>query len=80
MTTTIQKWGNSLALRIPSPLAKDTLIHQGTEVDISVVDGNIVVKTKSRRKYSLARMLKGITRDNLHPEQFSGGPSGREIL
>ncbi|MBI5241528.1 MAG: AbrB/MazE/SpoVT family DNA-binding domain-containing protein [Elusimicrobia bacterium] len=80
MTTTIQKWGNSLALRIPSSLAKDIHLHQGSVVDMAVVEGKMVLKPKGERKYSLSQMLKGITKTNRHSEQDWGGPIGKEAL
>lgn len=79
MTTTVQKWGNSLALRIPSALAKDIHLHRGSEVEVAIVEGTMVIKPKGRRKYSLRQLLKGITGENLHKEQDWGGPVGREI-
>lgn len=78
MNATVQKWGNSLALRIPSSLAKDVHLHQGSVVDIAVVEGRMVVKPKGQRNYALSQMLKGIRKDNLHAEQDWGGASGRE--
>ena len=80
MTTTIQKWGNSLALRIPSSLAKDIHLHQGSVVDMAVVEGKMVLKPKRERKYSLSQMLKGITKTNRHSEHEWGGPVGKEAL
>ncbi|MCX5794271.1 MAG: AbrB/MazE/SpoVT family DNA-binding domain-containing protein [Elusimicrobia bacterium] len=80
MTTTIQKWGNSLALRIPSSLAKDIHLHQGSLVDMAVVEGKMVLKPKGERKYSLSQMLKGITKANRHSEHDWGGPVGKEAL
>jgi len=80
MTSTIQKWGNSLALRIPSLLAKDFHIHQGTEVNLALVNGNIIIKTKSRRKLSLSKLLKNVTDKNLHAENFSEAFVGQETL
>ena len=79
MTATVQKWGNSLALRIPSSLAKDVHLHQGVVVEMAVVGGKMVVKPKRKRKFSLSQLLKGITKANLHSEQDWGGASGQEI-
>ena len=79
MTTVVQKWGNSLALRIPSSLAKDVHLHQGSLVEVAVVEGKMVVKPKGRCKVSLSRMLKGITKGNRHSEQDWGSASGQEI-
>ena len=80
MTTTVQKWGNSLALRIPSSLAKDIHLHQGSVVDVAVVEGRMVLKPKGEHKVSLAQMLKSITKTNQHSEQDWGGTFGQEAL
>jgi len=80
MTTIVQKWGNSLALRIPSSLAKDIHLHQGSVVEVAVVDGKMVLKPKGERKFSLAQMLRGITNSNRHSEQDWGEDIGQESL
>ncbi len=79
MTTIVQKWGNSLALRIPSSVAKDIHLHQGSMVEMAVVEGKMIVKSKRQCKISLSQMLKGITKNNRHSEQNWGGASGQEI-
>lgn len=79
MTTIVQKWGNSLALRIPSALAKDIHLHQGSMVDVAVVEGEMVVKPRGQNKVSLSHMLKSITKNNRHSEQNSEGAAGREV-
>lgn len=79
MNATVQKWGNSLALRIPSSLAKDVHLHQGSVVEVAVVEGKMVVEPKGERRYSLSHMLKGIKKNNLHAEQ-EWGTAGRESL
>jgi len=78
MTTVVQKWGNSLALRIPSAFAKDIHLHQGSTVEVAIVEGNMVIKPGKKRKPSLARLLKGVTARNLHAEQDYGEQAGRE--
>ena len=79
MNATIQMWGNSLALRIPRSLAKDVHLHRGSIVDISLVEGKIVVKPKSHRRYTLFQMLEGIHKNNLHSELDWGRSAGQEI-
>lgn len=79
MIATITKWGNSLAIRIPHNLAKEIQIAEGSEVEIGVVDGNLVVKPKTRKSYSLDELLQGITPDNLHTEIDTGINVGNEI-
>ena len=80
MTTTVQKWGNSLALRIPSALAKDIHLRQGSVVEVAVVEGQMVLKPKGESKLSLFRMIQGITKANRHSEQDWGAAAGQEIL
>ncbi len=79
MTTVIQKWGNSLAVRIPRPLAKDSQIHQGTEVDIILVHGKIMVTPKARTKVPLSQLIKKVTKKNIHSDCDWGSPLGREV-
>ena len=79
MNATIQKWGNSLALRIPKLFALQAHLEQGILVDVSVVEGKIIVDAKRRRKRSLSQLLKGVTKDNLHSEVDWGKPMGREV-
>ncbi|OIO10397.1 MAG: hypothetical protein AUJ52_04365 [Elusimicrobia bacterium CG1_02_63_36] len=79
MNATVQKWGNSLALRIPHAVAKDVHLHQGSVVDLQVVEGELVVKPKRKSKLSLSRLLKGVTSRNRHNEQLLGGSQGKEV-
>ena len=79
MNATVQKWGNSLALRIPSSVAKDISLHQGSTVELTIENGSIVVKPAKKRKMSLARLLSGVTKSNRHSEQDWGAPIGKEI-
>ena len=79
MDTTVQKWGNSLALRIPNAIAKDIHLHQGSVVEVAAVEGKIVVKPKRQRKYTLSHLLKGVNKNNRHAEQDWGGTAGREV-
>ena len=78
MDTTVQKWGNSLALRIPKSVAKDVHLRQGSVVDIALVAGRIVVKPRRQRHYTLAQLLKGVTKGNRHAALDWGERVGRE--
>ena len=71
----IAKWGTSLAVRIPKPIAEQWGIHEGSAIEI-VPRGDRVVMRKTT--YNLADMLAEITEDNLHPESDSGPPQGNE--
>ncbi len=77
MTLKIQKWGNSLALRIPKSYVQQSGIVQGTTVEISIEEGNIVLRPSA---YSLNELLTAINESNLHGEMDTGKPVGRELL
>jgi antitoxin MazE len=79
MAATVAKWGNSLAVRIPQNLAKEIQLAEGAEIDISVVDGTLVIKPRSRKRYSLEELIQGITPENLHAEIDSGIAVGNEV-
>lgn len=79
METTVQKWGNSLALRIPRSVAKESHLHQGTVVAMTLVAGKIVVKPKRQRHYALAQLLRGVTTRNRHAALDWGGRVGQEV-
>lgn len=78
MNTMVQKWGNSLALRIPRSVANDVHLHQGSVVDIALVAGKIVVKPRQQRHYTLAQLLRGVTKRNRHAALDWGGRVGQE--
>ena len=78
MNASVQKWGNSLALRIPISLAKDIHLHRGSLVELAVRNGSMVVKPNRRKKYSLSQLLKSVTKINIHSEHDWGGPVGKE--
>jgi len=78
MNTRIQKWGNSLGLRIPKSFAAETGMEEGSEVDLTVEGGKLLVTPMRQRKYDLSDLLRKVTPENLHEPVDSGGPIGRE--
>ena len=77
MRTKVQKWGNSLAVRIPKPFAEEAGLRASTEVDVSLDRGEVRL-TPVRARWRLARLLSRISRKNLHGAVESGPPVGRE--
>ncbi|HUN53827.1 MAG TPA: AbrB/MazE/SpoVT family DNA-binding domain-containing protein [Smithella sp.] len=78
MEVIIQKWGNSLAIRIPGSFAKGINLRQGTSVDlIKKTDRLVIVPKKPGLK--LKNLLSKITDDNIHKEEFTEEPVGTEI-
>ena len=78
MVAIVAKWGNSLALRIPQHILKEIQITEGSEVDLVVLDGNLVIKPRTRRRYSLEELVAGITPENLHTEVENGVAVGND--
>ena len=79
MQTKIQKWGNSLALRIPKSFALNVNIKQNELVDLSIDKGKIIITPIAQKEYSLEELLEGISENNLHSEFNTGAPAGKEI-
>jgi antitoxin MazE len=82
MTATIQKWGNSLAVRLPKALADEARMREGAKVELVPTPEGVLVKPKRKPKprYRLSDLLAEITPDNVHAETDWGPPQGREIL
>ncbi len=78
MKSRVQKWGNSLALRIPRSFADEVGLKQETTVELSTVDGKLVVKPVSKSKTTLEELLVKVTKDNLHHEVDTGSILGNE--
>ena len=79
MKATVQKWGNSLALRIPKAFIESTHLTRGSIVDLDIRNGKIVIEPKPLPKYTLDELLGKVTKDNIHEEIDSGPPVGKEI-
>ena len=80
METNIQKWGNSLGVRLPKSIATNQSLKAGSRVAISETSTGIAIEVvKKSRKYTLAELLKGATKDNLHKETEWGDPVGNEV-
>ena len=78
MHTHIQKWGNSLALRIPKSVAAQSNVSEGSSVDISVRNGTVIVSPIAP-KFDLRTLLKGVTKRNKHGEFRTGRSAGKEV-
>lgn len=78
MRVRVQKWGNSLALRIPKSFATETALDPGAEVDLTLEDGRLVITPLPSPRYSLEALLAEVTPENLHGEVDTGGSSGAE--
>jgi len=78
MVTKIQRWGNSLGLRIPKSFAEEASVEAGSLVDISVEGGDLVIRPVRSRGYDLGELVRAITPKNIHEPVETGPPVGRE--
>ena len=79
MNATIQKWGNSLALRIPHAVAKQISVREGDAVTLRVSAAGLTVKPAPKR-LRLDDLLAQVTSENLHSATDWGSDVGREML
>ena len=78
MKTRIQKWGNSLALRIPKSFADEVGIQKETAVEVSITEGKLVITPVTKPKLTLKQLLANVTKENLHHEVDTGSAVGNE--
>ncbi|MET3506957.1 AbrB/MazE/SpoVT family DNA-binding domain-containing protein [Halalkalibacter oceani] len=78
VTTKVQKWGNSLAIRIPKHVAEQIEIEQGSEIELHVENDTLTVKAK-KEKVTLDGLLSKVTEENRHQE-IDFGTEGNESL
>ncbi|MHC1770063.1 MAG: AbrB/MazE/SpoVT family DNA-binding domain-containing protein [Verrucomicrobiia bacterium] len=80
MKATIQKWGNSLALRLPKSLADETQIREGSKVELVRTPDGVLVKARRKPRYRLSDLLADVRPENLHAETSWGPSVGREVV
>ena len=78
MRTRVQKWGNSLALRIPKAFATEVGLQKEASVEISLADGKLVISPVAEPKLTLKQLLAMVTKQNLHHEVDTGPAVGKE--
>jgi len=79
MRLRVQKWGNSLALRIPAAFARETGLEPGADVNLELDGMRLIITPAPNGPYSLAQLLERVTEENLHDAVDMGGPQGREL-
>ena len=79
MKTRVQKWGNSLALRIPKSFAAEIGLAENLAVDMCVAEGRLIVQPQHEEPLCLADLLRGVTAENHHGEWEAGPAVGNEV-
>ena len=73
MKTHVQKWGNSLAVRIPKSFAEEMRVGNNAPVEMSLEEGALVIKSDRERAWSLDSLLAEVTDENIHSEWETEG-------
>ncbi len=78
MKTRVQRWGNSLAVRIPKSFAEEVGLEDDSPVDLRLSQGKLVLEPSSPPAPSLDELLRKVRKSNLHTEVDTGPAQGRE--
>jgi len=78
MKVKLSRWGNSLAVRIPSPIAEKARLREGVSVDIEAVGDGSLRLTPLKHAPSIDELVAAITDENRHEEADWGSPVGNE--
>ena len=79
MKTRVQKWGNSLALRIPKAFAAEAGIREDAPVELSLHEGKLIIQVLAPKPLTLGELLRGVTDENLPGEWDTGPAIGKEV-
>jgi antitoxin MazE len=79
METSIQKWGNSLGVRLPKQLAEKQSLKAGTRVLVTGTKTGVSIEVIESKQVSLADLVKNISSVNLHNETEWGTSVGKEL-
>ena len=80
MRTKVQKWGNSLGVRIPRGLADEVGLAAGSEISLTAKDGELVLRPSLPSRLRLTELLAGITQENIHASIDTGDAVGAEAF
>ncbi|MGA3048936.1 MAG: AbrB/MazE/SpoVT family DNA-binding domain-containing protein [Terracidiphilus sp.] len=80
MRAQVLKWGNSLAVRIPKPIAEDAHFQLGDPLEIAVAADGVVQLHRVVEIPTLAQLVAQITPENRYEEISLGPEIGREVI
>lgn len=79
MKSRVQRWGNSLALRIPRAFATELGLADESPVEMILVDGKLVISAAEPPELTLSELLARVTDENLHDEIATDPAVGKEV-
>ena len=75
MKTRVQKWGNSLAVRIPKSFAEGMGTGNNTPVEMSLEEGALIIRADKNGVWDLDSLLAEVTAENIHAEWETEAPN-----
>lgn len=78
MTTKVQKWGNSYAVRLPKAMVDSLDMKNNSQVEIVAHKGVISIRPKVH-KVELKDLLQRVTKETMHSGVDWGKEKGNEI-
>ena len=79
METTIKKWGNSLAVRLPKHVVEKLKLREGSRVEVREQKKEVIISPAVKARLTLKEKIKLITPENSHKEIDWGPPQGKEV-
>lgn len=79
MKTRVQRWGNSLAVRIPKAFAEEVGLTDDSSVEMRLFKGGLLVEPSPTWEPTLEQLLDGVADSNLHGEVDTGPAQGSEV-
>lgn len=79
MIQKIDRWGNSLGLRLPKTVTQQLSLNEGSTVDIAIEKNLLVLRPQGKRKQSLKELLARISTQNTQKNITWGKPQGKEV-
>lgn len=79
MQVQLEESENGLTLPIPEEVAQSSQMQPGSLVDLSLIDGKILVSPVRRSKYTIEELMAGVTNENVREAVDFGPPVGKEI-
>jgi antitoxin MazE len=76
----VQRWGNSLAVRIPAEIARSARFGVGVPVELSVESAGLLIRAVGEPQLSLAQKLAAFDQVLHGGEAMADAPVGAEVL
>ena len=77
MAVPLQKWGNSVGVRLPKPMLEQVGLKEGAQVEVLVDGSHLLIRRKRLKLMDLLAQCRPENRPD--PIDF-GPPVGREII